>query len=253
MIFFHRHFRLSVDFSRMYRILLFILIFSPLVPFVASAGTYATLGFRSAQFAAQPIGEEPTPNYFSYGPRLSLGYSLRQVLDFGLFATVLPGSRFHASVPAHDARLVTGGGEIALRIAQSVYAALYGGRSEYRLVRGASGPQRGMELEGKHLGSGGGFSLGALMPLSKESFFMVSLDFEQHHFRLPSSFFAFDQSERAKAFPEESSVTSQTEPDKNPRRVLECFGVSVSYAFNSYKSDLIDNSIFADFLDSVSF
>lgn len=217
------------------------------------AGSYATLGLRSAQFASKPLIDEPTPNYYAYGPKLSLGYSVRQVLDLGLFVTALPGSRHQASIPAHDARLVSGGAEMALRIAQSVYVALYGGRSEYRMIDGASGAQRGLEIRGRHLGQVAGLSLGALVPLSKESFFQVSLDFEEHHLKLGRSYLLEGDGLGSTELPSQQLSESQSGPDKDPRRVLECFGVSISYAFNSYQSTVIDNSFFSDFLDSVSF
>lgn len=192
------------------------------------AGSYVNLGLRSAQFAAKPLEDEPTPNYYAFGPKIAFGYSFRQILDMGLYVTGLPGSRGNASANGYDASLVNGGAELALRIAKSIYLGVYGGKSDYRLVRASKSLEPGVEWAGRHRGFGGGISLGALVPFSKESFVLVALDFEEHHF-------------------------SQSEPDKNQKRVLECFGVTVAYSFNNYKNFLIDNTIFKDFLDSMYF
>ncbi len=194
------------------------------------AGPYFTGGLRSAQFAAKPQSDEPTPNYYGFGLRLGAGYSVRQVFDMGLYGSGLSARRGSPGVSRPDATLVHGGAEFGLRIAKSLLISLYGGPSQYRLERPSDQLAPGVEVTSALSGYGGGVGVGAIVPFSKEKFLQVTLDFEQHHFQEKS---------------QDNTI--------GLKRVFESFGLTLSLTFNSYKSYLIDNTIFKDFLDSVNF
>jgi hypothetical protein len=203
---------------------------SATLPDRSVAGPYFTGGLRSAQFAAKPQSDEPTPNYYGFGLRLSGGYSVRQVFDMGLYGSGLPARRGSPGVSRPDATLIHGGAEFGLRIAKSLLISFYGGPSQYHLERPSDKLPPGTEVTAGLKGYGGGVAVGAIVPFSKENFLQVTLDFEQHHY-----------------------LDKTVVPEQSQKRVFESFGLTLALTFNSYKSYLIDNTIFKDFLDSVNF
>lgn len=213
--------------ARMSTVLL-ILAVLPVISGRILAGPYLTAGVRSGQFAAKPLTDEPTPNYYGFGLKLSGGYSLRQVFDMGLYASGLPARRGSPGISNPDALLAHGGLELALRLGKSVILAAYGGQSQYRLQHPSEQLPVGVEVTAPLKGYGGGVSVGAIVPFSKEQFLQATLDFEQHQYLL-------------------------AQPEGNTKRVFESFGLTLAMTFNSYKSYLIDNTIFKDFLDSMNF
>ncbi len=195
-------------------------------PTAAEAGWYVTPSLKWGTFAARPEGEEPTPNYYGYGGSFSFGYSARQVFDLGAYGQYLPGSRKEANPSDVDASLISYGGELAFRIAESIYLGFRGGPSNYQLLN--PDPERSDELAGKWSGASGGMAIGAVSRVTKTSFFQTSVEFMQH------------------------VVANSDDPALGKRR-FDSFALSVQYVFNSEKSYLIDNTIFKDFLDSMAF
>lgn len=190
----------------------------------AHGGVYLAPGLKWAVFSLRPQAVEPTPNYYGYGGVFSIGYSIRQILDFGAFGQYAPGTRKEARPGKADATLLAYGGETALRLSQAVYVGLRGGVGKYRLDRTIDAT----EVAGTWAGHCGGFSIGALAKFSKVSYLQTT--FDVMHF----------------------VVASKSDPDLGKRRI-DAFGVSISYVFNGYTNYLIENTIFKDFLDSVMF
>lgn len=195
----------------------------------AEAGWYVTPGIKWATYAARPEGNEPTPNYYGYGGMLALGYSAKQVFDLGAYGQYVPGTREHADLGKTHALLVSYGGELAFRIAESVYIGARGGSSSYRLLD--ADPLRTDELAGTWEGPSGGLVIGAVSKVTKQSFFQTTLEFMQH------------------------VVESQEQGEARQlgKRRFDSFALCVQYVFNSEKSYLIENTIFKDFLDSMVF
>jgi hypothetical protein len=192
----------------------------------AEAGWYVTPAVKWSSFAARPEGNEPTPNYYGYGGALSFGYSAKQVFDLGAYGQYLPGTRREADPSDVQASLVSYGGELGLRIAESVYLGFRGGASTYHMMK--PDPTRADELTGTWSGSSGGMALGAVSKVSKNSFFQTSVEFMQH------------------------VVANAKDSDLGKRR-FDSFALSVQYVFNSEKSYLIENTMFKNFLDSMAF
>ena len=67
----------------------------------------------------RPVEVENTPNYAGAGFGLGLGYSARQIFDFGAFAQYLPG-KYNTNAQSDEATLIIYGGEVAFRITSSV-------------------------------------------------------------------------------------------------------------------------------------
>jgi hypothetical protein len=195
----------------------------------AVGGVYVSPSVRWASFSARPEAEEKTPNYYGYGAGLQLGYSFGQVFDFGGFGTYLPARIGSAAMDGADAKLSLYGGELAVRIADSVYFALRGGASMYELVT----QKRDDELTGRWRGPAFGVALGAVKRLSKQSF--VQTSFELMHTIV----------ERAKKDDADGA-------DAGKRR-LDSFGISLAYLFNNQSSYRVDNAIFQNFLDALTF
>ena len=189
----------------------------------AEAGWYAAPTAKWASFAARPLADEPTPNYLGYGGALSLGYSAQQAFDFGVFGSYIPGRHGVASFGKDDVSLVSYGGELGVRVAESVYFGLKGGVSTYHLY-GKPGED---EVPGRWHGPSGGVSIGAVAKTSKESFFHATFDVMQH------------------------VLEADDEEDGQGKRRFDSFSISLSYMFNSYDSRLIGPAIFKDFLDSI--
>ncbi len=195
-------------------------------PAVAEAGWYVSPAMKWGSFAARPEGSEPTPNYYGYGGSFAFGYSAKQVFDLGAYGQYLPGSLREANPSEVDATLISYGGEIAFRIAESVYLGFRGGSSTYHLLD--SDPERADELKGKWSGPSGGMAIGAVSKTAKNSFFQTSLEFMQH-------------------------VVANSDDSSLGKRRFDSFALSVQYVFNSEKSYLIENSILGNFLDSMVF
>lgn len=191
----------------------------------ARAGVYLAPSVKWASFAARSVEGESTPNYYGYGGALSLGYSLKQVVDLGAYGTYIPGKRKQAEFGADDATLVSYGGELAFRFGQTVYFGLRGGPSSYHLLARTDTS----ELGGLWTGSSAGFSIGAVAKLSKQSFFQTTLDVMQH------------------------VLTADDEANGTGERRFDSFGISLTYMFNSFDSSAIEDTIFKDFLDSAVF
>lgn len=193
---------------------------------VAEAGWYAAPAVKWATFAARPDGDEPTPNYYGYGGALALGYSAKQVFDLGAYGQYLPGTRGEANPKKAQTSLLSYGGELGFRIAESVYLGFRGGASTYHLL--SADPERTGELEGTWHGPSGGIGLGAVSKVTKQSFVQTTVEFMQH-------------------------VMARTDAPDSGKRRFDSFALSVQYVFNSEKSYGIENTIFKDFLDSMAF
>ncbi len=192
----------------------------------ALAGWYVSPAVKWSTFATRPEGNEPTPNYYGYGGNFSLGYSAKQVFDFGAYGQYVPGTRQHADLGKADATLVSYGGELGFRIAESVFLGFRGGASDYHLM--SADPTRTDELKGKWHGPSGGIALGAVSKVSKQSIFQTNFEVMEH------------------------VLHAEDAGDLGKRR-FDSFALSVQYIFNSEKSFLIENTIFKDFLDSMVF
>jgi hypothetical protein len=194
---------------------------------LAWAGWYVQPAVRWVSLTHRPEANEPTPNYYGYGTLLSGGYSAKQVFDLGIFGAYTPANYKNATFPSGNAELTNYGGEVALRLGESVYIGLRGGQGTYHLLSTAT-PD---ELPGKWSGPAGELAIGGVMKLTKNSFCQVSLDFMH-------------------------GVFKQTEPgaaEIEGRRRFDGVAVTFSYVYNHYKSYLIDNTIFGNFLDSLMF
>jgi hypothetical protein len=196
----------------------------------AKAGFLASPSAKWTTFSARPEGGEPTPNYFGFAAGLSLGYSVRQVFDLAFNAQFLPARLGNASFGANDSQMIFYGGELGLRIANAVYLGMRAGTAEYRLLY----QQREEELPGRWSGPAGGVSLGAIHGASKDHFFQTSLDFLHA------------------VTTRQDSIAGGGVQETGKRR-FDAISISFAYVFNSYNNERIQNTIFKDFLDSISF
>lgn len=190
----------------------------------ASAGWLVAGGPRWATFATRPEKAEPTPNYFGYGAGLSLGYSFKQVMDFGAFGYYVPGQLGQAEVFKESAVFYAYGGELAFRIAETVYLGFRGGTAEYQLY----GRELDEELGGEWVGPAGGFSIGALHKLKTMHYLQTSFDVMH-------------------------AVVENTDTEELGKRRIDSFSVSLTYVYNGKGSSRIENSVFGQFMNSFIF
>lgn len=193
----------------------------------ARAGVLVSAAAKWGSFAARPLDSEPTPNYYGLGLGMNFGYSFSQVFDVTFFSHYLPAHLEASKLGAEGAHMFSYGGEIGLRFSQSVFLAIRAGSGRYKLIQ----EQQSDDLEevaGSWQGPAGGFSVGAVHPLDKENFFQTSLDVLH-------------------------AITVDNDNLVDGKRRFDLFTISVSYVFIGYKSRLMDNSIFSDFIDSVIF
>lgn len=195
-------------------------------PELAVAGIYATPSLRWSSFGLRPIADEPTPNYYGFGGSAALGYSFAQVFDLGGFYTYVPARLKSASLMGHDAILTAYGADVALRLADSVYIGLRGGRAQYQL-RSQKLPE---EIPGTWTGPAGSVAIGAVSRLGKQSFFQTSL--ELLHTVI--------------------EATEATTPDSGKRR-LDAFAISLAYVYNAHQKFRFEDTIYRDFLNGLSF
>jgi hypothetical protein len=192
----------------------------------ARAGWYLMPRAEWSEYAPRPLAGEATPNLYSAGGELSTGYSIRQALDLGIFGQDQPGALGHAQFGKSDASLVSYGGELGLRFAESVYLGFKGGLGKYSLsTQGAPG-----ELTGSWSGGGGGLAIGAVQRVTKSGFIQTTVEFM--HYTL-----------------------SGQGPVAGSKRQLDSFSLGLAYMFNRQgdAGSAIENTMFKDFLDTIIF
>lgn len=192
----------------------------------AQAGWYAAPHGKWVAFAARPIADEASYNYYGYGLGYGGGYSIAQKLDFGLFGSYMPGNRHTAKIASPHAEFSFYGAELAMRMGEGIYLALRRGASQYNA---AARPNRAAEeLTGVWRGLGAGLSLGGIIKLSRENFLQTSLELMH------------------------TNIRSQRDP-LQPERQLDAFAVTLGYTFNDYKSTLLENSAIGEFISNSGF
>lgn len=215
--------KVAALFYRNWRLAFFAFIFCSVTDF-AHAGMLIAPSAKWANLAFRPKTEEDTPNYYGYGGGLSLGYSIKQKFDLGLFANYLPGTRGGAKFGKTDAQLIFYGGEMALRLFSTIYLGVRGGLADYQLRKTTDT----IDIPGHWSGGGGGFSLGAFFATSKRTFWQASIDIMM------------------------ASIGSN-DPQVVDKRTVEAFSLSIAYVYNGYESYGIENNIFGDYLKSFIF
>jgi len=191
------------------------------------AGLLVSPAAKWTSFAAQPNNTEATPNYYGYAGELTIGYSFGQVSDLTAYGTYVPGRRKLAKFAEDDVSLVSYGGGSALRLASSVYFGFKFGYSHYS-------PQKVSdenEIDIRYEGLGGGFAIGAISAMSKESF--VQTTFELMHHVLTSN--------------------HQSTEEFGSTRRFDSISIAVAYVYNANSSNRIENKVFQSFLDSITF
>lgn len=199
----------------------------------AHAGWYASPSLAWASLASRPLASEATPNYYGYKVATSFGYSLSQVLDLGAFYSYLPAQLNAAKLGGRDILLTSYGGEMALRLGESVYIGLRGGLASYELRT----RKHLDEVGGQWTGPAGGIALGAVKKLTKQSFIQTSLEL-MHTI-----------TQRRKNDDQDEALTGE-EPR---RRRFDSLAISVAYVFNQHDSNRPDFAIIRDFIDTLSF
>lgn len=192
----------------------------------AWAGWLISPSLSWQSFSFRPEETEPTPNYYSYAPGLSLGYSIAQVIDLAMWGQYAPSQQKNAAFFADDAVLYGYGGELGFRIAESVFIGLRGGPVSYQLFN----QTKDYEVGGRWSGTMGGASLGAIFEVSKIHFWQLSLDMAH----------AVVTNEKA-----------DSDANKDTERRIDVFSVTLSYVFNGNSSGT-GFGFLGNFLDSLS-
>jgi hypothetical protein len=134
-----------------------------------------------------------------------------------------------------DVSLITYGGGTAFRFASAVYLGFKFGHTIYSPQTVSNENEIGQRYEG----SGGGVAIGAISPLSKQTFLQTT--FELMHHVLTFS----DQSVAGS-----SGIGSSS--GKLTRR-FDSVGIALAYVYNASSKDKVDNKVFKGFLDSITF
>ena len=191
----------------------------------AQAGWFAAPEASWSSFSFEPTHGEVTPNYYGIGLGLSAGYSVSQAFDLGIYGQDLPGRLHAAQFGKGDATLVSYGGELAWRFADTVYFGLHGGLTQYDL-KTQTDPT---ELPGRWSGPSGGLALGAVTRLSKSQFIQATFELTE-------------------------AVVADASNQGLGKRKLDQFAFGLTWAFiGEGRSHLIESGIFKDFLDTLVF
>ncbi|WP_132320326.1 hypothetical protein [Pseudobacteriovorax antillogorgiicola] len=93
-------------------------------------GVLAGVGMHWRNLSFQPLEEEDTPNFFGYGLRLELGYSVWNHIDLKLLGCATPMNKGAAKLFDGDVIVVNYGAGLGFRFVDSVYiGAEYGALS----------------------------------------------------------------------------------------------------------------------------
>ena len=193
------------------------------VPRDGLGGWLLSPGAQVGVFSFQPEDEEPTPNYYAVGPRLSLGYSLAQRFDGALIATYSPGSKGAAVLGEEQASLVFSGFVLALRLEEALYLGIKGGEARYHLVRASGAPG---EVEGAWIGPSGSVALGAIFEVERDASWELCL--EMQHAVL-------------------SQVKGGVVTGGGVKRRLNQVALSLTYSYNSFVNSGIAGTLFDGF------
>ncbi len=188
----------------------------------ALGGVLLIPAVRWQSYAFRPLAAEATPNYYGYGAGLTFGYSFNQVVDTAIFTSYSPGTLKQAKFLEEDAVLISYGGEVALRLFQTVYVAVRAGEFTYRLLT----PTRADEVQGRWRGPGVGFSLGAQRLFAKHSGFQASVDVTY-------------------------ATMSRADAAADEKRKIDAFSLTLAYVFNA-NDNLFKGGAFRDFIHSFS-
>jgi hypothetical protein len=190
------------------------------------AGMLFSLGPNWTNFVFEPVANEDTPNYYGYGGRGCLGYSLEQVLDICAYGQYSPGKLNAASSSNPSAFVYDYGGELGARMFGVLYLGVRGGVWTYHLSSRALDE----EIGGTWSGPGAEVSFGLLLPVGKQASWQLSLDAGQ----------ASVAKEDKKA-----------DEDVPKTRKLSRVSVTMSFVFNGYQSDSVAGSLFDSFFKSL--
>lgn len=174
----------------------------------AYAGMLATAGMGWQTMAFRPLTDEPTPNYYGYAAEGVLGYSVGQILDLGLDFNYIPFRHGSASVGDGDVQYHSIGGTIGLRLGESVYMGVDAGLHDYQLLKS----ETINDVDGHWSGTGGNVTIAAVFPLKKHMFGQVGVVVG-------------------------SATLERKDQSSADKRVIDRFGITMSYVFN-----LVDSS-----------
>ena len=153
--------------------ILILVVYSAALTEEAQAGFLLSPGVSWRSFSFQPRDKEPTPNYYGYGFGLNLGWSIGQVVDVVGYGRYTPARLKKAEPLQENATLWGYGGELAFRLARTIYVAGRGGRYFYNLLH----QKDENEVRGRWAGVGGGGSVGAQFNTSRTSGWQISVDY----------------------------------------------------------------------------
>jgi hypothetical protein len=180
---------------------------------IAFGGTLISPGVSWSNFVFEPVDNEATPNYYGYGAKLTLGYSVDQVWDLGFYGQYIPGKLKAASTINPDATVMSYGLETALRVNHSLYLGVRGGPTTYHLLRHVEPEQ----VDGEWEGLSGSAMLGLILPASKQVFWQFTAEYGTASLR-----------------------RKDLDLDSENRR-LSIFSVMLSFVLNSDQSTRLDN------------
>lgn len=180
------------------------------------AGTLVVPAIGWSNFVFEPKEQEATPNYYGYGGRLSLGYSIHQVLDLAIYGQYIPGRRNAASTINPDAQMTSYGLQTGLRIKNALYIGVRGGSTSYNLL---VPPQEINEVAGHWEGLGATGELGVILPASKQVFWQFSAEYGS------------------------STMTRKDLDEEGEHRRLSVFSVMLSFVLNSDQSTRLESVI----------
>ena len=183
-------------------------------------------------FSFQPIEHENTLNYGTIGIVTTLGYSFLQVYDIGLvgfYTTAKEDGRFGSKgingLSSEDLAFAGGGGQVGVRISQSVYVGLQGGQARYQSYNKTMTEHT---VEGRWEGPFGGLVLGSIHKVDKKNYIQLSFEFVHA---------VLDKVEK-----QEVSADQLVEESKS--RSVDQFGVTLTYTFNGFMNRFRRGGIF---------
>lgn len=189
----------------------------------ARAGVLLTVGPNWNNFVFEPVAKEETVNYYGYGARASVGYSIMRVWDLALYGHYAPGKRNVAGVVKEDSRFYHMGAETGLRLAKAVYMGVRGGPALYRLAK----QNEDNEIVGQWTGYTVQGSLGLILPTSKATAWQATLDLGQTSVR-PS---------------DDTSAKSRT---------ISQVSLTFAFVYNGYQTSAVDTAIFNNWIKNLA-
>lgn len=188
------------------------------------AGWLISPGLSWSVFSFEPLAHEATPNYYGYAPQILLGYSGGQIFDVALFSSYTPGRPGSPFIGQESASLALYGVNLGFRLRDSLAFGFRGGGSQYQLSK--ANPKL-TEVYGRWTGAFGSIYGASLWKINREAFWQLAFEWAQ-----------------VQLSPQKVPLTATPVKERTAAQM----SLTLSYTFNGFINQKIENSLFRNVL-----